>query len=86
MKIKTLKDLKYLLNKIDDKDLIKVGIGTNEEGDNEINLVTEEPFDDIHVATFKKLRPLENYLKAILKAYEKGLDDEDFTTQGFIES
>ena len=82
--IESLLDIKEILEKIPDEELTKYGIGTNDEGDGEITIITVEGFDDKFEEVFEKLKPINEYLKRLFKAYEKNIKDEEFTTEGFI--
>jgi len=74
--IRTLKNLKNVLEKIDDEHLDVFGIGHNMENDCEICVVT----DDEHYNLFEKykteIKEIQQYIDAILKA-QKRVDDVD---------
>jgi len=80
MKIKNLKQLKNVLQKVPDNDLEKFGIGVNFDSDGEITLLVE---DEANIELFDKYKEftkvISNYIKNICKwaveSYEQTISD-----------
>ncbi|KKN60194.1 hypothetical protein LCGC14_0534850 [marine sediment metagenome] len=82
--IETLKDLKDVLLTIPDKDLDMLGIGTNDEGDGEITVITTEPdFIDLF-EKYEQTALISDYIRRILDAHKSTIENEEYSSTGFI--